>query len=201
MKRLRKRFDDVAADYERIVTEEAKYSAYVRVPARIVELLPLNGAASVLDLACGTGLSSLAFFDAGFDVTGVDLSPGMIEIARQRPFRRLICQSIEEDLDVPDASFDAAVALGVLEFIKRPGKLLNQIAGKLKAGGVCGLTVPQKSPSAEANIGIHTYTHDEFMSLIDRRSLELLEVESFFGYTKHGEDVQYSAFFLRRTAA
>lgn len=198
MPELTKRFDDVAPDYERIVKEEAGYSAYVRVPERIVELLRPKAKASVLDLACGTGLSSLAFFEAGFDVTGVDFAPGMIEIAKQRPFRRLICQSIEEDLDVPDASFDAVVALGVIEFIKKPARLLNQIASKLKVGGVCGVTVPKKSASAEKKLRIRTYTKDNFLKLIDRRSCELLEVESFFGYTKLGQKVQYSAFFLRK---
>ena len=39
---------------------------------------------SVLDLACGEGTFAVAMANRGLRVTGVDLSPGMLEIARQR---------------------------------------------------------------------------------------------------------------------
>ncbi len=45
------------------------------------KVLPHGG--RVLDLGCGNGWFSLELARAGFDVTGVDLSPGNIEIARE----------------------------------------------------------------------------------------------------------------------
>jgi SAM-dependent methyltransferase len=38
----------------------------------------------LLDVGCGTGLSFVALLDRGFTVTACDISPGMLEIARQR---------------------------------------------------------------------------------------------------------------------
>ena len=38
----------------------------------------------LLELACGTGIQSVRFAKAGFDVTGLDLSEDMLEIARKR---------------------------------------------------------------------------------------------------------------------
>ena len=38
----------------------------------------------LLELACGTGIQSVRFAKAGFDVTGLDLSDEMLEIARKR---------------------------------------------------------------------------------------------------------------------
>ncbi len=38
----------------------------------------------VVDLGCGSGLWARHLVDAGYDVTGVDISPDMIQIARQR---------------------------------------------------------------------------------------------------------------------
>jgi SAM-dependent methyltransferase len=38
---------------------------------------------SVLDVCCGTGQLAHAFLDAGFDVIGIDLSPFMLEHARE----------------------------------------------------------------------------------------------------------------------
>ena len=38
----------------------------------------------LLELACGTGIQSVRIAKAGFDVTGLDLSEDMLEIARKR---------------------------------------------------------------------------------------------------------------------
>ena len=47
----------------------------------------------LLELACGTGIQSVRFSQAGFDVTGLDLSADMLKIAereRLQPSKRLI---------------------------------------------------------------------------------------------------------------
>ena len=38
----------------------------------------------LLELACGTGIQSVRFSQAGFDVTGLDLSADMLKIAKKR---------------------------------------------------------------------------------------------------------------------
>jgi SAM-dependent methyltransferase len=38
----------------------------------------------LLDVGCGTGLSFVALLDRGFEVTGCDISPGMLDEARER---------------------------------------------------------------------------------------------------------------------
>lgn len=43
----------------------------------------------VVDLGCGSGVSSRVLADAGFDVLGIDPSPAMLEIARERAPRAL----------------------------------------------------------------------------------------------------------------
>ena len=52
--------------------------------AHIVDALRLGPAAEVLDVGCGPGWLSEYLARCGFRVTGVDISPDMIEIARQR---------------------------------------------------------------------------------------------------------------------
>ena len=39
---------------------------------------------TILDVACGEGTFAVAMAEKGFDVTGIDLSPQMLEFARQR---------------------------------------------------------------------------------------------------------------------
>jgi len=196
MDELIRRYSELAPDYDRIVTEKAGYTAHARVPQQVLKLLgPLEGA-SILDLACGTGLSSDVFFEAGCEVTGIDIAPGMIEVAKLRPFKKLLCQSIEDTLDVPDASFDAVVAIGVLEFIRAPRQLLEQISRKLRSGGICGLTVPRRLP-LHTRLDIFSYSTDKFMSFVDLGCFEVVEVAEFFGYERQQERVEYKAFYLR----
>src|SRR5690348_17569438 len=62
------------------------------VRARFVaERAPLAGA-RVLDVGCGGGLLCEAFARAGARVSGIDLAPGMIEVAR--------LHAIEQSLDI-----------------------------------------------------------------------------------------------------
>jgi SAM-dependent methyltransferase len=69
---------NAAKDYE------AECEALERVFARHAER-PLR---RVLDLGCGTGGHALAFAAAGLDVTGVDRSPQMLELAAAKAERR-----------------------------------------------------------------------------------------------------------------
>lgn len=53
----------------------------------------------VLDLACGTGRLTAELADRGFDMTGIDASPEMLEIARERCAGKgvlLLCQDMRE---------------------------------------------------------------------------------------------------------
>lgn len=66
--------------------------------------------ARILDVCCGTGLMTAELIDRGLEVVGVDASPAMMAIARQRlgPQAELI-ESFLPDLPIP-GPFDAAVS-------------------------------------------------------------------------------------------
>ena len=52
--------------------------------AFLLELLDLPPGARILDVGCGAGRHAIALAQAGFVVTGVDVSPGLLEVARAR---------------------------------------------------------------------------------------------------------------------
>ena len=56
----------------------------LRTFAHVVELLQLGLRAEVLDVGCGPGWFSELLARCGYSVTGIDISPDMIEIARER---------------------------------------------------------------------------------------------------------------------
>jgi SAM-dependent methyltransferase len=72
-------YESFAAFYDAVQGTRAAHADYV---AQLVERYR-PGAGSVLELACGTG-SVLARLRDRYEVTGVDLSPEMLAIARQK---------------------------------------------------------------------------------------------------------------------
>jgi len=102
---------------------------------RSVELLALRPGERLLIVGVGTG-ADLPFVPDGVEVLATDLTPAMLERARAhaRPgmdFRILDGMA----LDLPDASFDAALLHMVLEVIPDPLRCLAEVARVLRPGG------------------------------------------------------------------
>lgn len=77
----------------------------------------------VLELGCGSGDLTLALLDRGAEVTAIDISPRMVEIARARVRRfapgreaRFVVAPIERT-GLPGASFDAIVGRWILHHV------------------------------------------------------------------------------------
>ncbi len=88
---------------------------------------------TVLDLACGTGTVSRYLAGRGYAPTGVDLSAGMLEVARQRAAEEQLpipfIQQDAADLDLGDARFDAAICFfDSLNYILEPERLCSAFA-------------------------------------------------------------------------
>lgn len=73
-----------------------------------VDVMGLSPGMRVLDLGCGWGRTTCELARRGFDVTGVDLSPALIAIARERsagvPFVPASVRCLPDDLGVFDAA-------------------------------------------------------------------------------------------------
>ncbi|MBH1938824.1 class I SAM-dependent methyltransferase [Streptomyces sp. AV19] len=69
-----------------------------------------NGGGPVLDVGCGTGVATAHLAGLGVTVSGIDLSPGMVEVARRNhPHLRFEVGSMLE-LDVPDGTLGGLTA-------------------------------------------------------------------------------------------
>lgn len=92
----------------------------------------------VLDVGCGSGYGSLKLQQAGYDVTGVDISEEMIRLAKQKRSNENIRfqQADINDLPFADATFDAMLSINVIEWTKVPEVALNEMTRVLKSGGL-----------------------------------------------------------------
>jgi SAM-dependent methyltransferase len=70
----------------------------------------------LLDAGCGSGRWSIRLAEAGWLVTGADISHGLLALAPSAPNVTYVQGSIQ-DLDMPTASFDAVLSVTVLQHI------------------------------------------------------------------------------------
>ena len=93
---------------------------------------------SLIEIGCGTGTDLLQFARGGAIVTGVDLTPRSIEIARKRfevyglPGQFMIADA--ENLAFPDESFDGAYSFGVLHHTPDTQRAIGEVYRILRPG-------------------------------------------------------------------
>jgi ubiquinone/menaquinone biosynthesis C-methylase UbiE len=92
----------------------------------------------VLEVAVGTG-RNFTFYPAGVRLTGIDLSPAMLEIARKKAdelgFDADLMEGNAQDLPFPDASFDTVVCTLSLCNIPDDRRAIAEMKRVLRPGG------------------------------------------------------------------
>jgi ubiquinone/menaquinone biosynthesis C-methylase UbiE len=126
--------------------EEVMQRGEARGRQRVIQLVDATPGMRVLDLACGPGNLSSRFaslVSPGGEVVGVDLAPGMVEIARAAAISnaRFVVMDMEQ-LSFADGSFDAAACGHGLQFAGDLGQALREARRVLRAGGRLAASVP-----------------------------------------------------------
>ncbi|WP_027183938.1 class I SAM-dependent methyltransferase [Desulfovibrio inopinatus] len=97
-----------------------------RLLGRLVSSWPRRGR-GILDIGCGAGSFLEVFHQLGFDVTGIDASPVMVEAARARLGKNSdIHLGLAEHLPFYDNEFDFSCLITVLEFVHSPENVLRE---------------------------------------------------------------------------
>lgn len=125
-----------------------KHPAFARMLQEYLDAMRIDQARNVLDLGCGTGLAARAVARRpGFQgtVTGVDLSPHLIEAATRLAAEEGLRERVvfragdTRKLELPDASFDAVVAHTLVSHLQDPLSAVQLAARLLKPGGMLGI--------------------------------------------------------------
>jgi SAM-dependent methyltransferase len=107
---------------------------------RVIAELGLPERARVLDAGCGSGRNMVELARYG-SVTGVELSETSVELARARGVGEVVSGSVLE-MPFPDASFDLAVTLDVIEHLEDDLAALREMRRTVVPGGALLVTVP-----------------------------------------------------------
>lgn len=133
-----------AEDYDHQMLDVLGYESPTKIATQLVEYLG-DSDSSVLDIGCGTGLTSVYLAERGYrNLDGIDLSPDMVRVAGQRGiYRELIVGDINQSLERDDASYDAAISSGTFTHGHVGPDPLDEIFRILKPGGYLACTVHQ----------------------------------------------------------
>ena len=154
-------------------------------------LLQPSSEDSILDLGCGTGNFSLKLAREGADVTGIDISDAMLDVANEKS----TCEDLTIDfrnmdahnLKFNDHSFDAVLSMATLEFVEDPQEVFDEMIRVTKPGGriVIGV-IHEDSPWGElyaqqAEQGDPVFSGANLKTRDDLRQLDseyLIEIDS-----------------------
>jgi len=136
-------FDQYADGFDAHLTGVLGY----RTPAMLHDLFARSGGGSglrVLDLGCGTGLAGAAFRAAAGHLAGVDLSPRMVDKARQRAiYDELVVGDVVTALQAAPRAWDLLLAADVFVYLGDLAPLFAAARQALCPGGRMLFSVEQ----------------------------------------------------------
>jgi len=127
-------FDTVAESYDR--TNDLLSFGQDRIwRKRVLKVVKPESGQTILDLAAGTGSSSVVFAKEGVKVIASDFSEGMLAVGRKRHPELEFVYADATKLPFKDASFDAVTISFGLRNVNEPKTALKEMLRVLKPGG------------------------------------------------------------------
>jgi SAM-dependent methyltransferase len=143
--------------------DEAAARRWGRPQARLLKrVLPERKDASILDVGCGGGKLIHLFKSMGYaDVSGVDLSPEQVALARQVCDRVSLGDAVQY-LEAHKGEFDLITGMDVIEHFKKDEVIvfLMAIRGALRENGRVVLQTPNSAACAGAGMQFCDLTHE-----------------------------------------
>jgi LmbE family N-acetylglucosaminyl deacetylase/predicted TPR repeat methyltransferase len=196
-----------ANDYDRD-TASYGWSAPARLLKATLDFAPARSHQRVLDVGVGTGAASEPFLGVGAQVTGLDISPKMLELAREKfpAFHHLGEHDIDDPLakaGVKPGSYDTIVSSGVLHFAKDLRFTLKELVGALAPGGTLAFTF---IPPQKRKFGERTQLHDaaSVARALGDMGMKVVTEQQFVAYHDKGkadDPVEYAMIVARKKGA
>lgn len=181
-------YDDNAEQYEK----NSKLISFEKAVDDFLDKLPTSPV--VLDAGCGTGRETRLFHEKRARVTGVDISKGLLEVARRENPDIEFVEADFTDLPLEDQSFDGVwshASLVHLENIEEVKAALAEFRRVLKPGGFLYVYVKeQQGDEKTAVVSDSLSEHDRFFRYYESVELKSLLREAGFsvGDLEHTED-------------
>lgn len=144
---VRRIFDQCASTFEKILVKDLEY----RTPELLFDLVSpyLTADMNILDLGCGTGLGAQLYRPFAKRLTGVDVSPKMVERAEAKGlYDSLEVFDVLQDWNFPE-QFGLIYSSDVFVYFGNLSPILSSISSALFAGGIVAFSVEKMEMSDE----------------------------------------------------
>ena len=141
-------FDDVAERYDITNTVLSLGQVYVW-RAAVRDALRITPGMRILDIAAGTGTSSVSYAQAGADVVALDFSIGMVTVGKERQPQMEFVAGDATALPYEDGTFDAVTISYGLRNVNDPDLALREMLRVVRPGGtlvICEFSTPTWKP-------------------------------------------------------
>ncbi|MFT4160875.1 methyltransferase [Shinella sp.] len=190
-------FDQHAEVFDNVLVDQLGYCVPLLVRQRF-QALGLGPFKRVLDLGCGTGLTGGALRDMAEDITGVDLSENMVEVAHDKDLYETlyVAEAVDFLDDNEDEPFDLITATDVLPYLGALEPLFFGAADNLVPGGhfiFSSETLPDDTFAGRAfMVGPHQrFAHSAgyVRQRLDETGFDLVEITDITVRLEEGEPI------------
>jgi len=194
-----KHFDEIAGAFEARATRLA-YDGPDRIAALLARHLTADGALSVLDAGCGTGLCATALRPYARWLAGVDLSVGMLDQARASGlYDALETADLLDLLARTPGAWDLVLAADAFPYLGRLEPVFDAVAQGLTPGGWFAFSTETHDGDDYVLRGNGRYAHGRaYVEALAAKRFDLVEHEATVLRREAGRPVAGDYFLLRR---
>ncbi len=198
----------MANEYDRRKKEQGWYGPEV-VFGLMYEFI--NPGESVLDIGIGTGLGSVLFHRAGLNVYGMDMSPEMLEVCRNKGLAQdlKVHDLTAEPYPFSDESLDHVICVGVLNHFENLQTVFSETSRILKDNGIFAFIVADRKNGEQASFKVEhggsqttMYRHspEQIVKLLNDTGFTLTKELEFSvpGHKEKGRPLSLKAYVAER---
>jgi predicted TPR repeat methyltransferase len=185
-------YKNFAASYESIMLDALGYVGPERMKEALQAVIGDRGSLKVLDLGCGSGLAGLMIKERAAHLTGVDLSPEMIELARARNiYDRLDVGEITAWLGRDSETYDLILTCDCLIYFGDLSPIIGAAAARLKPGGHMALSseLGSRHPYHLTDTGRYNHHPQHVREVAAAAGLRTARIDESFLRHEYGEKV------------
>jgi predicted TPR repeat methyltransferase len=189
---IRQIYEAFSAHFDKQLCEELSYRGPERIQELVESTIGTDRPVGVLELGCGTGLAGVRMKPRASSLTGVDLSPEMIALAKNRNiYDRLEVAEITEWLGLSQERFDLIMACDCLIYFGDLRQVIVPAAKRLNLDGVLAFTLERgdRYPFHLTDTGRYAHHPQHVSEVAAEAGLTVARLEEGYLRMEYGAEV------------